>query len=206
MFIGILLAILFYGRPFSFLTDQISFLGDTSDPKSAFWFSLGFILAGILIMPHATYLYRILLPDFKLFGTISAIFFAIAGIGVFMLGIFAENVIYPIHVLSAMLAIGGIVLSCFFSLGPMIKKKIRKASWPSILQLLGMYIEFILLACFAIPVLAIPTLNQVLAGTFDPSQPPRFWALTEWLILAGSIIWACGMIYLSPDPSTQKTF
>ncbi len=196
---GIFLAIRFYQPPFSFLTIQISELSKTSDnPVGSPIFRVCFFIAGLFFIPHAFYLIQILDPDWKFLGKISGFFSVIAGCGLIWMAFFTPEAMYPLHVIGAISAIGGIAFSCFFSVPVVIKKVVRKASWPKIWQILLLYGEMIIIAIIALALVAIPIIQELKLGTFDPSNPPAIWPLCEWIILFASIIWACGIIYMSP--------
>jgi len=189
----------FYQLPFSFLTVQISYLGGYVDnPIGAVIFSAGFICAGLLIAPHAVYLYQVLLPDVKWMGRLSAVFFFIAGMGIVMVGIFPFDFIYALHITGAIMPFGGVSVSCLCSLFPVGKKLRRKANWPRLWQVLVVFGELFAIMIVAAVLAGIPVIQELQAGTFSSGNPPAAWALCEWLLLFSAIIWAVGIIVISP--------
>jgi hypothetical membrane protein len=196
---GIFGAILLYQDDFSFLRIQISELAYPSvNPIGFYVFNTGMILAGILVIPHVPRLYRMLQPDMKILNIISAFFFGITGIGLIMIGLFPASGNYDIHIVGAFGSIGGIAVSCLFSMPSIIKKLIRKAAWPKWWHVLVTYGEMLIISTVSILLVAIPIIIELQAGTFDPAYPPAIWPLCEWLILMSSILWVCGIIFVSP--------
>jgi len=168
------------------------------NPIGFYVFNTGMIISGIIVIPHGFYLYRMLQPDVKILSGMSAIFLMITGVGLSMVGLFPASVNYPMHVVGAFGSIGGVALSCLISIPSIIKKKIRKAAWPKWWHIIVTYGELISIATVAILLVAIPIIIELQAGTFDPNYPPAIWPLCEWLILMSSILWLCGMVFVSP--------
>ncbi len=196
---GIFSAALLYERPFSFLTVQISQLADLGDnPVGGLIFAACFIIAGIIIVPHAIYLYRVMQPDVKVASGIAAIFIAGSGIGIMIVGIFPSNVNYTMHIVGAIAAFGGIALGALFSLFPNLKKILRKAPWPKPWQVLVTYGQLLAATLVTLFLVGIPLLNELAAGTFSSDNPPVWWPLCEWLLLFSAVAWAILMVFMAP--------
>src|SRR5271157_4799400 len=119
----IALAIALYQWPFSFLTVQVSGLEyRPANPVGAWIFSAGFVIAGIIIAPHAFYLYEVLQPDVKWLSRLSATFVFLSGMGIVGVGIFVPGYADALHDVAGILAFGGIGVSCILSLFPVGKK------------------------------------------------------------------------------------
>ena len=141
---GIILAGFFYQLPFSFLTTQISDLGmRPTNPIGAWIFTFAFIIAGIIIVPHAFFFYRVLQPEAKKFSQISAGLIMISGIGLAGVGIFQAGLVDIEDDIVAICAFGGLGLSCLVSLIPIIKKIRAHAVWPKLWHIILFYGPFI---------------------------------------------------------------
>ncbi len=196
---GILSAALLYERPFSFLTVQISQLADLWDnPVGGVIFAICFVVAGVIIIPHAMYMYQVMQPDVKIASAISALFIGASGIGILIVGIFPSNVNYTMHIVGAILAFGGIALGALFSLLPNIKKILRKANWPKPWQVLLTYGQLLATVIITYNLVGIPLFAEISAGTFDSGNPPVWWPLCEWLLLFSAVAWAILMVYMAP--------
>ncbi len=196
---GISSAALLYELPFSFLTVQISQLADLQDnPVGGLIFAACFIVAGILIVPHAVYLYKVLLPDVKIASGISASFTAGSGIGIIIVGLFPSGVNYTMHIVGAILAFGGIFVGALFSLFPAIKKLVRKAGWPNPWLVVVTYGQLAIITMLALSLVGIPILNEIMAGTYTSDFLPVLWPLCEWMLLFSAVAWAVGMVLGAP--------
>ncbi len=196
---GIFAAALLYERPFSFLTVQISQLADLGDnPVGGVLFAACLIVAGVLILPHAMYLYRVMLPDVKIAGGISAFFIGASGIGISIVGIFPSDVNYAMHIVGAILAFGGIALGAIFSLPPLLKKLWRGAGWPKPWQVLVTYGQLAVAVVVTIFLVGIPLAGDLAAGTFSSANPPTWWAPCEWMLLFSAVAWAILLVYMAP--------
>ncbi len=196
---GIFSAALLYELPFSFLTVQISQLADLqNNPIGGLIFAICFIAAGIIILPHAIYLYRVMQPDVKIASVVSAAFIAGSGIGIIIVGLFPSDVNYTMHIVGAILAFGGIALGALFSLFPNIKKLLRKADWPKPWQVVVTYGQLVAAILVTLFLVGIPLFAEISAGTFDSNYPPLWWAACEWMLLFSAVAWAILMVYMAP--------
>ncbi len=196
---GILSAALLYERPFSFLTIQISQLAELEDnPVGGVIFAICFIVAGVIIVPHAIYLYRVMQPDVKIASGISAVFIGGSGIGIIIVGLFPSNVNYTMHIVGAILAFGGIAMGALFSLLSIIKKISRKAVWPRPWQVILMYGQLVVAMMVTLFLVGIPLYGALSAGTFSSYNPPYWWALCEWLLLFSAVAWSILLVYMAP--------
>lgn len=197
MFLGIILAALTYPRTFSFYTVQISELASRNvHPLGSTLYLITFVIAGIIIVPHGVYFYKILLPDVKVISLLCGICIIVAGIGLALVGLFPSDVNYPMHVIGAIGVIGGIALCCLLSIIPIVRKLIRKAEWPKWWHLMFVYGPLFVVALYTAIFVGIPIIQQLNAGTFDPNYPPDVWEICEWLILLTAIIWTYGIIII----------
>jgi hypothetical membrane protein len=196
---SVTVAIAFYLWPFSFLTVQISGLEyHPANPVGAWIFSAGFVVAGLIIAPHAAYLNSILQPDCKWVSRLSATFVGVAGLGIVGVGIFVPGYANTAHDVSGVLAFGGIGLSCFLSLFPIAKKMLRKELWPKRWQIAVTYGQLIAVLVITVVLTGIPAFEEMQAGTFSWIMPPPAWPLCEWLLLFSAVAWAVGMVAISP--------
>jgi hypothetical protein len=197
LFLGIFLAAITYPRHVPLSTVQISELASRNvHPLGSTIYLITFVIAGLIIMPHGFYFYKILLPDVKIISFLCGVCIFLAGIGLILVGFFPLDVIYQMHVVGAVSVIGGIGLSCLLSVIPIICKLLRKAEWPKWWHLLFVYGPLIIVAVISVIAVGIPVINQLNAGTFDPNYPPPIWALCEWFVLSTAIIWAYGMVII----------
>lgn len=195
LIIGVLTTAFLYEGEFSFLTKQISQIGNPNkNPIGSIIFSITLIITGCLLIPNILFFYRSLLPDVKIISIFSAIFLILGSIGLAMVGIFPASGNYTMHIISAIMAIGGIALSALASIAPIIKKIISDKGNHQVIKYLVIYGQFLTVAIMTIFLVAIPIINEFSAGTFDPNIPPDAWPICEWAIFFSSIIWACGMI------------
>ena len=196
---GILVAMIFYELPFSFLTVQISALGvQSNNPIGADIFTICFVVSGVLFCLHAAYYYKLFRPDVKIVSGASAAFIFMSGVGTLLVGIVPPDVNYPIHIGAAIAAIGGTYMSGLLSLLPVGKKLARKAEWPRPGHVLVLYGALCAIALATIILVGIPVGTGFLAGTFQRGNFPAVWPLCEWLLLSCSMFWSCGIVYTAP--------
>jgi hypothetical membrane protein len=205
--LGILLAGVLYQLPFSFITTQISDLGMRgTNPVGGWIFTVAFIVAGIIIAPHAFYFYKILEPDAKKVSQLSAAFIFVAGIGLAGVGICQAGIVDPEHDTMAILAFGGIGLSCFLSIVPILQKMKQGGSWPKKWQVLLFYGQLVVVVIVTAIVVGTSTVNVYdPTYAFYPNAPtfyanyPLGWPPCEWSLLFSAIFWALGLILMSPS-------
>jgi hypothetical protein len=97
------------------------------------------------------------------------------------------------------MAFGGVSLSCLLSLLPVGKRLLHNAPWPKPWQFAVIYGELFVIIIVAIFLAGVPVIQELQAGTFGPANPPPDWALCEWLLLFSAIIWAVGLVLISPN-------
>jgi hypothetical membrane protein len=198
---GIFIAALLYERPFSFLTVQISELAALRDnPIGGILFDTCFIVAGLIIIPHSLYLYKVMLPDVKQASRVSAAFVVASGIGIIMVGLFPSDIYFMEHIVGAILAFGGVGLSALFSLPAIAKKLLRKEEWLKPWAVLVTYGQLVAVVLATLFLVGIPCLDVILAGSHDFTAALLWWPMCEWLLLLGAVAWAVGMIYSAPKP------
>ncbi len=192
----IIISILLFSGTFSFYEHQISFLGNNHwNPLGSLIFNNGFIIAGLIFIPHCFYVYQIILPDLKIFCKISVFFLLIASIGLSLVGIFPSSGNYTMHMTAAVMAFGGIAFSMIFMIFPLLKKIKRKEKWPSKRIILILFSPLIFIIIFTAIFVGIPVVNNFPDSLYN--KPPELWALCEWLIAFTGMFWFFGIIYSS---------
>jgi hypothetical protein len=194
--VTLLVSILLYSESFSLYEHQISFLGSRREnPAGYLIFNIGFIIAGLIFIPHVFFLYQCLLPDIKILSQISILFLLLASIGLSFVGIFPSDFIYSTHMIAAVTAFGGIAFSMILMIFPFIKKILRNAEWPSIRIMLLFFCPLISIIVFTAIFVGVPVLEDFPNSILG--EPPELWAICEWLIAITSMFWFFGMIYSS---------
>ena len=190
----LVISILLFSVPFSFYLHQISFLGSTYwNPNGFLVFNIGFIIIGILLIPHCFFFYKYLLPDIKMFSRLSVFFLLIASVGLSLVGVFPSSGNYTLHITAAVLAFGGIAFSMIFMLFPLLKKIKRKEPWPSPKLVLILFLPLFIIIIFTAIAVGIPVVNNFPASMYN--EPPELWALCEWLIAFTGMFWFFGILY-----------
>ncbi len=204
LILAIILAILLYQWPFSFFTDQISSLEyPPANPIGAWIFSAGFIVVGIIIAPHAFYLYEVLQPEVKWVSKLSAVFVFSSGIGIMGVGFCIPGYADTIHNASGILALGGICVASILSLFPMHKKMTQKVPWLKPWAVILTYGQLFFVIGLTAVLCGVPVFKEMQAGTFNWVNPPSAWPLCEWLLLFSAIAWAVGMVFISQKKPKQ---
>jgi hypothetical membrane protein len=190
-----------YPIPFSFNDIQISYLGERFNSEGYLVFSVGFIVVGLLMVPHCLFFLQKLLPDLKLLSQICVFLLMVSSIGLSLVGIFPADGIYSMHIVAAMGAIGGIAFSAILLIPVMIKKYRSKTeenkAWNYKLILVIYAIMFAVII-FGVIACAIPIIKELLAGTYIAHSYPPLWPITEWLIFFASVIFLFGAFFATP--------
>ncbi|MBD3352400.1 MAG: DUF998 domain-containing protein [Candidatus Lokiarchaeota archaeon] len=198
IFGSIFLSIYLYPSGFSFKTHEISGLGSSgnSDLGSKV-FNIGFMISGVLFLPHVFYLYRRLMPDLKILSTLSSALLFFASIGISMVGLFPSNASYIMHVIAAIFAIGGSFLSSLVIIPTLVVKIKNNKDW-KIGPFLIIYGQLLFVCIFTIIEVGIPILIEIINGIYITGTYPPIWPICEWGILFSIIIWVCGLFISIP--------
>jgi len=196
VFLTLLVSILLFSKSFSLYLHQISFLGSSYwNPEGHVIFNIGFIIAGLIFIPHTLFLYYRLLPDLKVFSLLSGFFLLIASIGFALVGVFPSSGNYTAHMTAAVMAFGGIALGMIFMIFPLLKKIKRKEKWPTPKLMLILFLPLISIIIFTLIFVGIPVVNNLPDSLYN--EPPEIWAFCEWLIAFSGFFWFFGIIYSS---------
>ncbi len=196
---GILIAGLLYEQTFSFLTVEISTLAGLGDnPVGGIIFDACFVAAGLIIIPHSLYLYKVMLPDVKQASRISAAFIVASGVGIIMVGLFPADLFFTEHIVGAVMAFGGVGLSALFSLAPIGKKLYQKVEWLKPWAVIVTYGQLLAIVLLTLFIVGIPIFGDLAAGNTVSSESLLWWPMCEWLLLLGAVTWAVGMVYSAP--------
>lgn len=194
-----------YPLPFSMFEVQISQLGGEFNTQGYLVFATGFIITGILMLPHCLYFYGKIQPDLKLLSQICTLLLIIASLGIVGVGVFREDWLYYLHIVAAVMAFGGIALTALLLIPVMIKKyKIKTAnannrnSW-NFKIIIGIYAIIIGVIIFGIFSSGIPILKEILAGTYVEHTFPPLWPITEWMVFFAAIIFLYGIFIATPS-------
>ncbi|MHA1339851.1 MAG: hypothetical protein ACTSRZ_06995 [Promethearchaeota archaeon] len=216
------IAMILFPTSYSIKINQISELGGKFyNPKGYVIFNIGLILSGLLLIPCCMFFRRSLnLSAIKskiilIFTKLGIIFLNISAIGFSLVGIFRADWIYSMHIVAAIMAIGGIIFSAIFLLPIfIIKSKTLKKfssnestsgssnirsgdlSW-YIFVLIAMYGYLIFIAIFTIVEVGLPILEKIIAGTYANQWYPLLWPLCEWNIFFATIIFLIGSLVFS---------
>ncbi len=193
---------------FSMFEVQISQLGGEFNEQGYLVFSTGFIMSGVLMIPHCLFFYRKLLPDLKLLSHLCSLLLIIASLGIIGVGVFREDWIYYLHIVAAIMAIGGIALTSLLLIPVMIKKYHLKKenvdnSWNFKIVII-IYSIIMSVIIFGIFSSGIPILKEILAGTYVEHTYPPLWPITEWMIFFAAIIFLYGIFFATPSEKSKK--
>lgn len=190
-----LFSIIFYHRDdFSFLSTQVSSLGSVRPESLGFYFfTVGLVLMGVLMLPHGLFLFRTIKEDLGFYGKISFVLLMLACFGIIFVGLVPTNLSYIIHVVAAGFAFGGIALGAGF-IAPPLKNRIKRgAEWPTWPLMIILFSPLLITAVLSIILIGIPAFDGVFKGV--GFTEPDIWPLFEWLLVFTSMFWFFGTVF-----------
>ena len=195
-----LFSILFYHKDnFSFLSTQVSSLGSFKPERvGSYFFTIGFVLMGVLMLPHGLFLFRTIKDDLGVYGKISFVFLMMACVGIVFVGLIPTNISYTIHVIAAGMAFGGIAFGMILIMPPLKNRVKRGAEWPTWPLIIVLFFPLLIIAVLSITLIGIPAFDGVFKGV--GFTEPDFWPLFEWLLVFTSMYWFFGIVFTcKPD-------
>ncbi len=195
---SLLIAILRYAPGFTMLEVQISGLGQIrGDPIGTMVFRVGFIVVGALLIPHALFVYRALMPTLSGLVRVVGMFLILSGVGIALVGIFPSDYDYTLHIVAAILAIGGIAAAALFLIPVLVVKARRGEPFGNGVILSLLYVQLLAVYLVTIFLAAVPAIVDLQDGVLDVT--PVAWAPCEWAILFGSVVWLFGIFFLTRE-------
>ncbi|MHA1683260.1 MAG: hypothetical protein ACTSUE_20140 [Promethearchaeota archaeon] len=137
---GMIFGASMYPGGFSLVTVYTSYLGSpVKNPSGALVYNICELSAGIMLIPHFTFLYRRLSPTMKVVSFISCLLGILGSIGFAGIGIFYQDSNADAHQITTIIAFGGYGLCALFMISPLIRNICLKRAWPKLWHFLVVY-------------------------------------------------------------------
>ncbi|MFX0101415.1 MAG: DUF998 domain-containing protein [Candidatus Hodarchaeota archaeon] len=184
-----------YHEPFTFRSACPSNLGNPGlNPRGWVLFNLLMIACGVLIIPHALYLHRRILPITKGLTNAMLVFMLAGCAGMVGVGFFNET-LGDVHYIFAAFAFGGFGIATFLGIPILIRKNVIDGKsgpvvWLRVIILYGIIFTLVVLM-----------FREFAIFGFDKSSELF---LAEWYALFAILTWMFGFFFTLPAKDNSK--